>query len=72
MRTEKYFAQFGEDRILGEIFQHQREGNCVEVGANDGITDSMTYHFELMGWNCLLVEPVPGLARMISEKEIAW
>ena len=66
--TQKYFAQFGEDRILDAIFQHQREGNCVEVGANDGITDSMTYHFELMGWECLLVEPVPDLARKISEK----
>ena len=66
--TEKYFAQFGEDRILDAIFHHRSEGNCVEVGANDGITDSMTYHFELMGWNCLLVEPIPDLARKISEK----
>lgn len=66
--TEKYFAQFGEDRILDAIFLHRSEGNCVEVGANDGITDSMTYHFELMGWNCLLVEPIPDLARKISQK----
>lgn len=64
----KYFAQFGEDRILDAIFLHRSEGNCVEVGANDGITDSMTYHFELMGWNCLVVEPIPDLARKISEK----
>ena len=66
--TQTYFAQFGEDRILDAIFLHRREGNCVEVGANDGITDSMTYHFELMGWKCLLVEPIPDLARKISEK----
>lgn len=65
---QKYFVQFGEDRILDGIFQHRREGNCVEVGANDGITDSMTYHFELIGWNCLLVEPIPDLAKKISEK----
>lgn len=66
--TEIYFAQFGEDRFLDAIFDHRSRGNCVEVGANDGITDSMTYHFELMGWNCLLVEPIPDLARKISEK----
>jgi len=64
----KYFAQFGEDRILDAIFHDRGKGNCVEVGANDGITDSMTYHFELSGWNCLLVEPIPDLARKISEK----
>jgi len=64
----EYFAQFGEDRILDEIFDHRSEGGCVEVGANDGIMDSMTYHFELIGWNCLLVEPIPDLARKISEK----
>jgi FkbM family methyltransferase len=66
--TEKYFAQFGEDRILDAIFLHRSKGNCVEVGANDGITDSMTYHFELIGWKCLVVEPIPDLARKISEK----
>lgn len=65
---QKYFAQFGEDRILDEIFGHRSNGDCVEVGANDGITDSMTYHFELIGWKCLLVEPIPDLARKISEK----
>jgi FkbM family methyltransferase len=66
--SEKYFAQFGEDRILDEIFGHRNYGNCVEVGANDGITDSMTYHFELSGWKCLLIEPIPDLAKKISEK----
>ena len=65
---DKYFAQFGEDRILDAIFHYRSKGNCVEVGANDGITDSMTYHFELLGWNCLLVEPISDLARKISEK----
>jgi len=66
--ARNYFAQFGEDRILDAIFLHRRDGNCIEVGANDGITDSMTYHFELMGWNCLVVEPIPELAGRISEK----
>lgn len=62
-----YFAQFGEDRILDEIFGYRNFGTCVEVGANDGIADSMTYHFELLGWRCLLVEPIPELFRKIKE-----
>ncbi len=62
-----YFAQFGEDRILDGIFGHRPSGTCVEVGANDGITDSMTWHFERMGWTCLLVEPIPELHRKIGE-----
>jgi FkbM family methyltransferase len=56
-----FFAQFGEDRILDEIFGHCGFGTCVEVGANDGVTDSMTYHFELLGWTCVLLEPIPEL-----------
>jgi len=62
-----FFAQFGEDRILDEIFGHRSFGTCVEVGANDGVTDSMTYHFELLGWKCILVEPIPELFLRIVE-----
>jgi FkbM family methyltransferase len=62
-----FFAQFGEDRILDEIFAHRGFGTCVEVGANDGVTDSMTYHFELLGWTCILVEPIPELFLRIVE-----
>ncbi|MBE0603335.1 MAG: FkbM family methyltransferase [Deltaproteobacteria bacterium] len=65
-KTE-YFAQFGEDRILEGIFRHRSKGVCVEVGANDGILDSMTCRFESMGWTCLLVEPIPDLFRKIAE-----
>jgi FkbM family methyltransferase len=52
-------AQFGEDRILAEIFSERSNGYCVEVGADDGYTGSATYLFEKRGWHCLLVEPIP-------------
>jgi FkbM family methyltransferase len=55
-------AQFGEDRILERIFSDQGHGYCVEVGAYDGRTGSASYLFEQKGWDCLLVEPIPGLA----------
>ncbi|MCW3018515.1 MAG: Methyltransferase FkbM, partial [Solirubrobacterales bacterium] len=56
-------AQFGEDRILAEIFGARADGCCVEVGANDGRTGSASYLFEKRGWQCLLVEPIPALAQ---------
>jgi FkbM family methyltransferase len=60
-------AQFGEDRILAEIFADRAEGRCVEVGANDGRTGSASYLFEQRGWQCLLVEPIPALAQEIRK-----
>jgi FkbM family methyltransferase len=39
-------------------------GFFVEAGANDGITQSNTLHFERYhGWRGLLVEPIPELAK---------
>ncbi len=60
-------AQFGEDRVLAEIFADRAEGRCVEVGANDGRTGSASYLFEQRGWQCLLVEPIPALAQEIRK-----
>jgi FkbM family methyltransferase len=52
-------AQFGEDRILAEIFTDTGVGYCAEIGAYDGQTGSATLAFERRGWHCLLVEPIP-------------
>jgi FkbM family methyltransferase len=34
-------------------------GTYIDVGAHDGRTFSNTYHLENLGWNGVLVEPVP-------------
>jgi FkbM family methyltransferase len=60
-------AQFEEDRILAEIFGERPEGACVEVGANDGRTGSASFLFEQLGWQCLLVEPIPALVAEIRK-----
>ena len=60
-----YYSQFGEDRILAEIFKKKNQGLCIEVGANDGVNDSNTMYFESIGWNCILIEPNPVLCKMI-------
>jgi FkbM family methyltransferase len=64
--TDKtYYSQFGEDKILFDIFQKKTDGVCVEVGANNGVDDSNSYFFEKIGWKCVLVEPNPSLCRAI-------
>ena len=63
-----YYSQFGEDRILAEIFGHKARGHCVEVGANDGYHGSTSLYFEKQGWECILVEPNPVLAGKLREE----
>lgn len=58
-------GQFGEDRILQEVFGDRAEGYCVEIGAYDGRAGSASYPFEKRGWHCLLVEPIPERAEEI-------
>ena len=61
----RFYAQFGEDRLLAQLFASNGDGACVEVGANDGITGSNTLYFEQIGWRCVLVEPNPDLAALL-------
>lgn len=65
MSDDQFYAQFGEDRILYEIFNKKRHGVCVEVGGYDGVTGSNTYFFEKLGWNCLIIEPMPEFCKKI-------
>jgi FkbM family methyltransferase len=60
-----YYAQYGEDRILNQIFAGKTDGVCVEVGGFDGVTGSNTYFFEKLGWKCLIVEPMPDFCEKI-------
>ncbi|MFA6468387.1 MAG: FkbM family methyltransferase [Bacteroidota bacterium] len=60
-----YYSQFGEDKILFEVFQKKTKGFCIEVGANNGVDDSTTLFFENLGWKCILVEPNPFLCQQI-------
>jgi FkbM family methyltransferase len=62
-----FYSQFGEDKILFEMFQRKTSGFCVEVGANNGIDDSTSLFFEKIGWKCILVEPNPSLCQNIRD-----
>lgn len=56
-----FYAQFNTDKIIyEEYFPKDYIGNCIEVGAVDGVESSNTYFFERKGWNCMCIEPQPG------------
>lgn len=71
-RADQFFAQFGEDRLLARLFGTDTPQTCVEVGANDGVTGSVTLHFERAGWPCILVEPNPALCARLREERNAF
>ncbi len=59
---EKSYALNNIDKKL-DLFIQKSNGFFVEVGANDGITQSNTLFFEkYRGWKGLLIEPIPDLA----------
>ena len=54
-----YFSLDSIDRILEDKYLNYDNGYFIELGGNDGITQSNTYYFEkFRGWRGLLVEPI--------------
>jgi FkbM family methyltransferase len=53
------------DRKMLKYLGHIRGGIFVEAGANDGLSQSNTWHLERkLGWRGLLVEPIPQVAQL--------
>jgi FkbM family methyltransferase len=64
-----YFPAHNDlDRKLLKYFGAQRGGVFIEAGANDGLSQSNTWHLEKrLGWSGLLVEPIPHVARLCRQ-----
>ncbi|KQW39189.1 FkbM family methyltransferase [Rhizobacter sp. Root404] len=59
LRPQRYFALNGLDRRLEKYIDYD-DGYFVELGANDGVTQSNTLYFErFRGWKGVLIEPTP-------------
>src|SRR6187549_1834415 len=59
LNLRRYHGKDGLDQKL-EKYLNYRNGYFVELGANDGIGQSNTFHFEKhKNWRGVLVEPVP-------------
>ena len=55
-----FYGQFNPptDYLIKEYFADRKTGNCIEIGAVDGVVNSNTYHFERNGWDALCIEPI--------------
>lgn len=66
-----YYGQFGEDEFLEYYFTEKYGenyiGNCIDIGASDGINGSNSYLFEQQGWDCICIEANPEYAESASK-----
>jgi FkbM family methyltransferase len=70
---QKSYSQEGEDMILRRIFQNQRNGFYVDVGAHHPKRFSNTYHFYQNGWKGINIDCNPHsmmLFRMRRPKDV--
>ena len=68
------FKNSGQNELemLRAFFDDKRAGFYVDVGANDPVISSQTYHLEQLGWQGLLIEPLPYLADALRENRKAF
>ena len=74
LTAEGYCSQFGQDKwIIEKLFPDKKKGFFVDIGANDGITLSNTYLLEKIGWDGIVVEPIPSVFEKLvqNRKSIA-
>ena len=55
----KAYSQEGEDMILRRIFEGQKNGFYIDVGAHHPRRFSNTYYFYKQGWKGINIEPNP-------------
>lgn len=71
IRKRKYsnfYSQYHQDVIcLERYFEDLDTGVFVEVGADDGISKSNTYLYELLGWNGICIEPSPERFKLLNK-----
>lgn len=64
MRLDRYalksYSQEGEDMILRRIFENQKTGFYVDVGAHHPARFSNTNYFYKRGWRGLNIDAMPG------------
>lgn len=53
------------------FFKNSKDGFFVEVGANEPTEpESQTWHLEQLGWNGILIKPIPELAKKALKTRI--
>jgi FkbM family methyltransferase len=64
----KFTSQFGEDLLAWDLLDGQLDGFFIEVGAFDGYRYSVTYPFESVGWQGLLIEAHPSAYQLCAKR----
>lgn len=67
--TVSHFKNMPDDEqeLVQQFFGKKRDGFYVDVGANDPVVESQTWHLEQLGWNGLLIEPLPSYCEMLRK-----
>jgi FkbM family methyltransferase len=59
-----------DEQALVQKYFEGVTGIFVDVGANDPVLNSQTYHLERLGWSGILIEPIPACAaRLRAERK---
>lgn len=61
------YSQLNEEEIIESYFDKNYIGNCIDIGAYDGIGASNTLYFEERGWYCLCIEPNPNSFKYLKQ-----
>jgi FkbM family methyltransferase len=64
--ANRSYSQEGEDMILRRIFEEQKCGFYVDVGAHHPRRFSNTYFFYKLGWSGINIDAMPGSMRGFS------
>jgi len=69
VKEKGFFSQYGQDKYIAETYFNNKKQNIfVEIGANDGISNSNTYYFEKeLSWSGLAIEPLPKAFKMLEK-----
>lgn len=60
LHAQASYSQEGEDRILQRLFENQRRGFYVDIGAHHPLRFSNTYLFYKLGWSGINIDAAPG------------
>ncbi|MCF6158630.1 MAG: FkbM family methyltransferase [wastewater metagenome] len=63
----KTYSQEGEDMILSRIFEKQRTGFYIDIGAYHPKKYSNTYFFYKRGWRGINIEPNPAVIKLFKK-----
>lgn len=65
--NQNYYSQEGEDIILKRIFNEQKRGLYVDVGAHHPKRFSNTYLFYEKGWTGINIDAMPGSMKAFNK-----